>query len=144
MIWITYVQAFLNQKKKTQQQQKRQMTKRTTLLALLMLNFCFCIRPWPPIFFKVGSTIDHLGAKFNERLCLNVSIQSRRRKNTKDRKQKPEIWFSMCKILHLRKKKGKLLSGKYYRDRCLTSSAFQCLIVKTVKKKRNMHIFKQK
>lgn len=63
-----------------------------------------------------------------------LMCQSRRRKNTKDRKQKPEIWFSMCKILHLRKKKGKLLSGKYYRDRCLTSSAFQCLIVKTVKK----------
>ena len=41
MIWITYVQAFLNQKKKTQQQQKRQMTKRTTLLAIVDVKFLF-------------------------------------------------------------------------------------------------------
>ena len=101
----------------------------TTLLAIFDVKFFFSYSNLTANFFKSvpRSIIKSFGAKFNERLYLNVSIQSRKRKKKKEKKGQERKGIRLSIIWHLHKKKGKLLSGMYYRGRCLASSAFQCL-----------------
>lgn len=63
-------------------------------------------------------------------MCQFSHVKEKKKRKRTGKKR--NTLFSM--IWHLRKKKGKLLSGMYYRGRCLASSAFQCLHCKNRKK----------
>ena len=59
--------------------------------------------------------------------CILMCQFSHVKEKKKEKKVQERKGIRLSIIWHLRKKKGKLLSGMYYRGRCLASSAFQCL-----------------